>query len=259
MKRRKPETAKAGAVDQRGGELSKVAKEGLSRKRKSDGPSPGVPAMGAITPPMVLADIRQLIENARQRVAIAVNAELTLLYWHIGKRLQEEVLAGERAEYGKQVVRTVSQQLTAEYGKGWGERQLWLCLQMASAFPTSEIVNTLCAELSWSHLRLLLGVDTPLKRTFYIEICRLERWSVRQLQDRIQSQLFERTAISKKPEETIQQDLQDARKVATTLRQTINDAGLNYLLCRFAFGDVTHDEAMQSTKLFASQIIPQLA
>lgn len=155
----------------------------------------------------VLLEIRQLIERARQRAAIAVNTELTLLYWHIGKRLQKEVLGGERAEYGKQIITSLSQQLISEYGKGWSERQLWFCLQITNTFPDPEIVNTVCAELSWSHLRLLIGFDDPLKR----DLCRLERWSVRQLQERIKSMLYERTAISRKPEETIRQEISSLR------------------------------------------------
>lgn len=159
----------------------------------------------------VLLDIRQLIEHARQRAAAAVNAELTLLYWQIGARLQKDLTGGERAQYGKQIVKTLSLQLTSEYGKGWSERQLWLCLQMVTTFPDLDIVNTVCAELSWSHLRLLIGLDDQLKRDFYIEICRLERWSVRQLQERIKSMLYERTAISKKPDETIRQEISTLR------------------------------------------------
>lgn len=164
------------------------------------------------TQPLILADIRQLIEGARQRAATAVNAELTRLYWHIGRRLQQEVLGGERAEYGKQMILTLAQQLTGEYGKGWSERQLWLCLQMAQTFPEAGIVNTVCAELSWSHLRQLIGFDDPLKRDFYIEMCRLEHWSVRQLQERIKSMLYERTAISRKPEQTIRQEISALRE-----------------------------------------------
>ncbi len=159
----------------------------------------------------VLVDIRQLIEHARQRAAAAVNAELTLLYWQIGVRLQKDLTGGERAQYGKQIVKTLSLQLTSEYGKGWSERQLWLCLQMVTTFPDLDIVNTVCAELSWSHLRLLIGLDDQLKRDFYIEICRLEQWSVRQLQERIKSMLYERTAISKKPDETIRQEISTLR------------------------------------------------
>lgn len=155
----------------------------------------------------LLTDVRQLIDTARQRVASTVNAELTQLYWQIGNRINTELLKGERAEYGKQVVAELAKQLTIEFGKGWSERQLRYCLRVAAVFPVAQILNTLCSELSWSHLRLIIQIDEPLKRDFYTEICRVERWSVRQLQERINSLLFERTAISKKPEETIRKDL----------------------------------------------------
>jgi predicted nuclease of restriction endonuclease-like (RecB) superfamily len=135
-----------------------------------------------------------------------------MLYWQIGKRINAEVLQGQRAEYGKQIVATLAKQLTDEYGKGWGVRQLRDCLRVAEVFPDEKILHTLCAELSWSHLRLLAGVDDVLKREFYIEIGRQERWSVRQLQERMTSMLFERTAISKKPEETIAKDLKILRQ-----------------------------------------------
>ena len=165
--------------------------------------------ISALTP--LLADVRQLIDSARQRVASTVNAELTQLYWQIGSRVNAELLKGQRAEYGKQVVTELAQQLTTEFGKGWSERQLRYCLRIAEVFPEAQILHTLCSQLSWSHLRLIIQIDEPLKRDFYIEICRVERWSVRQLQERINSLLFERTAISKKPEETIRQDLTQLR------------------------------------------------
>jgi predicted nuclease of restriction endonuclease-like (RecB) superfamily len=156
----------------------------------------------------LLAEVRQLIDAARQRVASAVNAELTQLYWHIGHRISAELLQGQRGEYGKQVVAELARQLTADFGKGWSERQLRYCVRVAEVFPEAGILHTLCSQLSWSHLRLVIQIDDPLKRDFYLAICRAERWSVRQLQERVNSQLFERTAISKKPEETIRQDLQ---------------------------------------------------
>ena len=165
--------------------------------------------ISASTP--LLADVRQLIDSARQRVASTVNAELTQLYWQIGSRVNAELLKGQRAEYGKQVVAELAQQLTTEFGKGWSERQLRYCLRIAEVFPDAQILHTLCSQLSWSHLRLIIQIDELLKRDFYIEICRVERWSVRQLQERINSLLFERTAISKKPEETIRQDLTQLR------------------------------------------------
>ncbi len=140
-------------------------------------------------------------------MARAVNAKLTQLYWQIGRRINSELLQGQRTEYGKQVIAELARMLTIDFGKGWSERQLRYCLRVADIFPEPEILHTVCSQLSWSHLRLIIQIDNPLKRDFYLEICRLERWSVRQLQERINSLLYERTAISKKPEDTIRQDL----------------------------------------------------
>jgi predicted nuclease of restriction endonuclease-like (RecB) superfamily len=155
----------------------------------------------------LLADVRQLIDAARKRVAQAVNAELTQLYWQVGHRIGTELLHGQRADYGKQVMAELARQLTADFGKGWSERQLHYCVRIAEVLPDAEILHTLCAQLSWSHLRSIIQIEDSLKRDFYLEICRVERWSVRQLQERINSLLFERTAISKKPEATIRQDI----------------------------------------------------
>jgi predicted nuclease of restriction endonuclease-like (RecB) superfamily len=160
----------------------------------------------------LLDDLRHFIHQSRHRAVAAVNAELTLLYWTVGKRLQLEILKGDRAEYGQQIVTQVARQLAQDFGKGWSARQLWMCIQLGAVFPDREILHTLCAELSWSHLRLLVSLEQPLQREFYIGMCRLERWSVRQLQERIQSMLFERTAISRKPEDTIQRDIAALRE-----------------------------------------------
>jgi predicted nuclease of restriction endonuclease-like (RecB) superfamily len=157
-------------------------------------------------------EVRLLIDAAKHRAAIAINAEITLLYWQVGNRIQTEILQDRRAEYGKQVVNILSQQLTGAYGKGWSARQLRHCLQFVEIFPEPEIVNTLCSKLSWSHLRLFTRMNDPLKREFYIEIAQLERWSVRQLQERIDSMLYERTALSRKPEEAIRHDLEQLRQ-----------------------------------------------
>jgi predicted nuclease of restriction endonuclease-like (RecB) superfamily len=157
---------------------------------------------------VIAIDVKQLIEQSRQNVAIAVNAEITLLYWNIGKRINQEVLNFNRAEYGKQVVATLSAQLTDEYGKGWSEKQLLHCIRVAEVFPDKQNVYTLCRHLSWSHLRLLMYMDDALKREFYIQMCKIEHWSFRTFRERVQSMLYERTAISKKPEVTIQNDLE---------------------------------------------------
>lgn len=124
---------------------------------------------------VLLTDVRQLIEAARARVAANVNAELTLLYWQVGRRIGAEVLQGQRAEYGKQVIATLSGQLMREYGRGWGEKQLHHCLRVAETFPDEAIVSALRRELSWTHIKTLMYLDDPLKREFYAELCRLER------------------------------------------------------------------------------------
>jgi predicted nuclease of restriction endonuclease-like (RecB) superfamily len=153
-----------------------------------------------------------MIDTSRQNVAIAVNSEITLLYWKIGKRINEEVLGNERAEYGKQVVAMLAKQLTEEYGKGWGEKQLRMCMHFVGVFADEQIVYALRRQLSWTHIKTIMFIQEPLKREFYIEICKLERWSSRQLQERIQSMLFERTAISKKPDELIEKELRELRE-----------------------------------------------
>lgn len=168
----------------------------------------------------LLKEVRQLIDTAKQRVAVAVNAELTLLYWQVGTCIRTEVLKDQQPEYGKQVIQSLSQQLTQIYGGGWGDRHIRNCLLFAERFPDLELVNTLCSQLSWSHLRLLGAIGDPLKRDFYIEVTQLEKWSVRQLKERLDSMLYERTALSKKPEDTIRQDLvqlRDEQKVSPDL------------------------------------------
>ena len=160
----------------------------------------------------LLTDVSQLINRARQRVAVTVNGELTNLYWRIGKRINDEVLEGKRARYGKEVLPQLSHALTSQYGKGWSEAQLRNCLRFAVVFSDERILYSLSTELTWTHIRQFIFIEDPLKREFYIELCRLEHWSVRQLQERITSNLYERTAISKMPGETIKQDLQKLRE-----------------------------------------------
>lgn len=163
--------------------------------------------VGAEAVAPLLTELRQLIQAARERVAVAVNAELTMLYWHIGARLRKEALQEQRAEYGQQVVETIAAGLTSEFGSGFGRRNLFRMIRFAEQFPEEEIVSTLSAQLSWSHILEILIVKDDLGRKFYAEMCRLERWSVRTLRDKINGMLYERTAISKKPEETIRQEL----------------------------------------------------
>jgi hypothetical protein len=135
----------------------------------------------------LLAEIRHLIDAARQRVAASVNAELTLLYWQIGRRINADVLQGKRAEYGQQVVAVLAQQLTVDYGRSFEEKNLRRMMQFAHEFPDEQIVVSLMRQLSWTHFLALIPLGDPLKRDFYVQMCSLEGWSVRQLRERIRS------------------------------------------------------------------------
>ncbi len=153
--------------------------------------------------------IRELIELSKQQVSVSVNATMSLLYWQIGKRINIEIESQNRSEkYGKQIVATLCRQLDAEYGASFSEKNLRRMMQFADTFPDEKIVVSLIRQLSWTHILAIIPIEDPTKKEFYIEICKLEKWSVRTLRERIQSMLYERTAISKKPERTIQQDLE---------------------------------------------------
>lgn len=161
----------------------------------------------AVRPDALVVELRTLIHQSRVQVAQTVNAELVLLYWQIGRRLRAEVVGEGRAAYGAQIVTQVAAALSAEYGNGFGKRNLHHMLRFAEVFPEPEIVTALRAQLSWTHLREIIALDDPLKRQFYAELCRLERWSTRTLQRKIAGMLFERTALAKRPDVVITQTL----------------------------------------------------
>lgn len=156
----------------------------------------------------LFTSIKALIEQSKQQVALAVNTTMSMLYWQIGKQINEEIKLQNRTEsYGKQIVATLWRQLVAEYGASFSEKNLRRMMQFAVVFPDEKIVVSVIRQLSWTHILAIIPIGDPLKREFYIEMCKLEKWSVRTFRERIQSMLYERTAISKKPELTIKHDL----------------------------------------------------
>ena len=98
----------------------------------------------------LLGDLRKIIDTARSHVAATANYELTAMYWHIGDRINRDVLNNERAEYGQQIVSTLSTQLTELYGKDFSTRNLHRMIQFALQFPDFQIVSPLVSKLSWS-------------------------------------------------------------------------------------------------------------
>lgn len=178
--------------------------------------APSTAGLAAIPPAEVdeaslLTDLRSLVQAARQRIATAAFSTQTLLCWHLGRRLDREHLVGGRAAYGKQILVTASRELTADYGRGFSYAELARMIQFSQAFPNEEIVVTLSRQLSWSHFHALLPIKNPLARDFYAEMCRLERWDVRTLRQKIGGMLFQRTALSKRPEAVIAAGIDDLR------------------------------------------------
>ena len=174
-------------------------------------PGPASKAPAAIDEAALLGDLRSLVQSARQRIATAAYSTQTLLCWHMGRRLASEHLQGGRAAYGKQILVTVSRELTADYGRGFSHTELTRMVQFAQAFPDEAIVVTLSQQLSWSHFHALLPIKDPLARDFYAEMCRIERWDVRTLRQKIAGMLFQRTALSKRPTSVISAEISKLR------------------------------------------------
>ena len=160
----------------------------------------------------LLAALRALIVATRHSVAQGVNSALVLLYWQIGQRIRTDILKQKRAEYGEQIVHAVSAKLSGEFGRGFTPRNLFNMVRFAETFPDPQIVRALSANLSWTHLRRVIYLDDPLQRDFYAEMCRMERWNTRTLHDKIQGMLYERTALSKKPDKLIAAELKKLRE-----------------------------------------------
>ena len=160
----------------------------------------------------LIQDLRQIIEQARGQVAATANYTQTMMYWHIGERINREVLGNQRAEYGKQIVAQVATQLQNEYGKkGFEPRNIRRMMQFAKEFPDSKIVSQLATKLFWSHFIEVLPLKDSLQKEFYITLAASERWGRNRLRKEIDGMLFERTAISGKPEELIKKELSTLR------------------------------------------------
>jgi hypothetical protein len=201
--------------------------------------------------PRVLSEIRQLIDSARDHVAVAANLSMVNLYWNIGRIITEDIQKNpERASYGDQLIEELGRQLTIDYGRGFSARNLWDMKRFSAEFqilqaPPAEspgecqqrqpplrlpkILQALPAEsgnvitiefrkhyhLGWTHYRILMGLGDPRKRVFYLEQAAAGRWSTRELERRIAGALFERVALSR-----------DTRNTAVQISVVSSQAGL---------------------------------
>jgi hypothetical protein len=116
----------------------------------------------------LLGELRAMIVQAREGVARAASA-LTTLYWQIGRRVRADILRHERAAYGQEIVSALGRQLSAEFGRGFGVRNLFRMVRFAEAFPDEHIVSVLRTLLGWTHFLQIIALDDPLKRDFYAE------------------------------------------------------------------------------------------
>ena len=155
----------------------------------------------------LINDLVALIEEGKNQLAYAANATMTITYWNIGKRINKLVLDNQRAEYGKQIVVSVARQLTVQYGRSFEEKNLRRMMQFAEIFDDEQIVVSLIRQLSWTHFIALIPIKDELQRDFYAQMCRIEGWNVKILRKKIDSMLYERTALSKKPDDLIREEL----------------------------------------------------
>lgn len=160
----------------------------------------------------LLNDLCQIIDRARIWVASSVNHEMTMMYWHIGERINRDILGNKRAEYGMQIVAQVARQLQEQYGtKGFDVKSIRRMMQFAQEMPDEQIVAQLATQLSWSHFVEVLPLKEPLAREFYLTMSATSKWGRNQLRKEIDSMLYERTAIATKHEECISQELASLR------------------------------------------------
>ncbi|MCF7967003.1 MAG: PDDEXK nuclease domain-containing protein [Methylobacter tundripaludum] len=142
----------------------------------------------------LLSDIRQIIEQARQRVYQTVNSEMVQAYWHIGRLIVEDEQQGQqRATYGKQQLQQLSEQLTREFGKGFDASNLRNMRSFYLCFPNRDALRH---KLSWTHYRLLIRVENPKAREWYLQEAMDQNWSARALERQIGVLYYERLLAS---------------------------------------------------------------
>ena len=139
---------------------------------------------------VLLRDLRTMIQQGRKDVARRVDSTLATLYWNIGQRIRQDILKKKRAEYGKEIVSAMGRQLPADFGQEFSEKSLSHMIRFAAVFPDEEILSALRRELTWTHFKSLIYLEDPLKRDFYAERCRVERWNTRTLAKKISGMLF---------------------------------------------------------------------
>lgn len=141
----------------------------------------------------LLSDLISLIEKTKSNVSSYANSSLTILFWHVGSRILSQTLQNKRADYGKQIVVTLSRELVEKYGNNFEEKNLRRMIQFAEHYTELEKVVTLSRHLSWSHFLILIPIKSIEAREFYGKVSAESNWGVRELRKQIEKKLYERT------------------------------------------------------------------
>lgn len=197
--------------------------------------------------PQLFDDVCGIIDETRYRIATTVNAEACLMNWNIGKRIKEDVLYNERAEYGKEIVKHLAVKLSERYGKGWSDRKLLHCIRSAYTFTEDEIVYAVRTQLTWTHLRSIMYIEDELKRKFYMQMTYLEHWDTRTLDKKIDDMLYERTALSRKPEELIKKELDQIQETNLLTPDVVFRS--SYFLDTLGLADTYSEKELEDTIL----------
>lgn len=201
---------------------------------------------------LLYTDVCGIIDDTRNRVATYLNTEICITNWSVGKRIKEDVLYNQRAEYGKQVIKNLAIRLTTKYGSGWGYQKLQHCVRSAYTFSKDEIEYALRTQLTWTHLRSLMGIKDKLARSFYMEMCRIEHWDTRTLDEKIDAQFYERTAISRKPEEVIKRELETVKETNLLLPDLVFRS--SYFLDMLGLPDIFSEKDLENAILSQIQL-----
>ena len=174
-------------------------------------------------------EIKKILKNARQKAYTAVNSAMVKAYWEIGRRIVEEEQRGkERAEYGKEIVKNLSKELTEEFGKGFSRRTLWEMRKLYVYFSDYEKVRTLFAQLTWSHFQKVLRVSDEKARIFYLTEAAENMWSVRTL-DRNISTLYYNRIVASIDKKTVEDEMKEKVKSLQTEEFIKNPVVLEFL------------------------------
>jgi predicted nuclease of restriction endonuclease-like (RecB) superfamily len=195
----------------------------------------------------LILDIRGLIDQSKSNIARTINSQMTMLYWHIGKRIREEVMQEGRAEYGKHVLKNLANILSAEYGKGFTHSNLVRITQFYDSFPSIEISATLSQQLTWSHIIELLPLKSKEEQEFYAYTAMQNSWSVRDMRHNIHRMTFERTLVNQKgklPEPIV--FTRDERNVVLAPEMILRDP---YILDFLQLEDVRYENDLETAIL----------